>query len=679
MTAPPDSILFAAPRPHTRVGTLVERGNILWLPVLAPDSADSRFVLQRLDARSGRAPAVGPSLPGSSCGLVPLRGGGLLLVTVEATAGRRQLMSRRGTEDGRTWEAPVLVSDRQAEPILGTSRPIVLGDGTILVAIVWRDADSTTTVVCHATRNQGTSWSTMGMLQAGDVHHASLAQLDDEQVLMVIDPAGQLESRVSPDMGRTWSESRSLGIAALPSGFAVARSAASKDLAIAWTDPAPDSTVAMPSLQALRVAISNDGGTTWGWPNTLVLWPGRVPVMPTLALDERGLALAFVDATPTWVPEPRDRVVCLVVGQAGLGTPRTVESERAIYGLDPAAARATLRIVCAHTLARPPGPRRLFVEGYFMRTQVAAHTIFDSLPRENPEWFDAGAGLARALDWADELVASQDTTGYWATGYGAVFLADMAAALGIFPALEPYAGDERLARYENAARRFAEALVQDHMLLPSGACGVGWWGTVIPRSRRRASRAPYLVSTALAGIELHAWLYRRSGRTEDRDQALRSLDYTLAQIQPDGSLPLGPRVPGRPREGRMTSASYVHEGWIAADVLLGDADVLARLRTALRPHVDWLLHEQDPDGRWVGESEGEFARTAGILDFLMWYDERCESRPDVRQAVRRAGRLLVDPSQWSTIELFHAGNHHEVQRALAGRALAALSRERFAL
>src|SRR6185503_13703322 len=109
----------------------------------------------------------------------------------------------------------------------------------------------------------------------------------------------------------------------------------------------------------------------------------------------------------------------------------------------------------------------------------------------------------------------------------------------------------------------------DAMLLPSGAVGIGWPGSFIPRAPRRERRDPYLVSTALAGIELHAWLFHRGGRVEDRDRARSALDFTLAALHPDGSLPGGPMV-ASDTEGSFVAASYVEEGWIAADVLLRD-------------------------------------------------------------------------------------------------------------
>jgi len=235
------------------------------------------------------------------------------------------------------------------------------------------------------------------------------------------------------------------------------------------------------------------------------------------------------------------------------------------------AARDALRILCAHTINRPPANRPLFVDGYFMRALARAHAVFDSLPAENPEWFDPKAGLETALQWGDELVQKQDSLGYFPIGYGAIYLADMAAALGIFPALEPYAGEERLRRYEACARRFASAMERDGMVLQSGAIGIGWPGTYI-RVRRRARHDPYLVSTALAGIELYGWLYHREGKPADRDKALRALDFTLSQLQPDGTFPRSVMIQGK-TESHITAAAYVQEGWMAADVLLNDPQV----------------------------------------------------------------------------------------------------------
>ena len=126
-------------------------------------------------------------------------------------------------------------------------------------------------------------------------------------------------------------------------------------------------------------------------------------------------------------------------------------------------------------------------------------------------------------------------------------------------------------------------------------------------------------------------------------------------------------------EGALRTVAYVQEGWMAADRYLADATVLPKLRRALRPHVDWLLSLQKPDGTWDGKGEGTFGRTPGIVNFLLWYEQRCESRPDVRRAIALAAATWTNPDRWEAAGLLRPGEHQEVQRALAGRTLAALA------
>ena len=152
-----------------------------------------------------------------------------------------------------------------------------------------------------------------------------------------------------------------------------------------------------------------------------------------------------------------------------------------------------------------------------------------------------------------------------------------------------------------------------------------------------------------------------------RQRALKALAYTLGAIQSDGSLPSTVRG-----EGVYTVAAYVQEGWMAADLLLDDPEILTRLRQALPPHVAWLLRTQKSDGAWESSVPGDFARTPGIVDFLIWYDQRCESRNDVRAAVQRASRILIEPKRWQAHGLSEAGDTTEIMRALCGRPLAAL-------
>ena len=591
---------------------------------------------------------------------------------LEVSGGRDSLFAvflRRTDKPGGPWAPPVRLSSRTGRSVdLGVPR--LLRAGKVLLPVVWDEREKT--LGLYASMDSGVRWSEVATQSWPELEAPALAEVEAGRLLLVAPRGGELVACESDDGGVTWSAWRGLGIAAAPTGIALAP-AGPATLALAWTDPLPDTTQAPPALQALRLSFSTDAGATWKPPTPLVLRPGRLPVTPALLADGERLVAAWAERAPTGSPES-SRIVCLGFGRRELQEPAPVASAEARYGIDPAAARASLALLCAHTLGLPEEPRWLFVEGYLMRGLAAAAAVFASYPGETPEWFDTRACGERALAWADSLAARQDKVGYWSIGYGAVFIADIAAALAIFPALESRAGEEQLRRWEAAARRFVTALEEDEMILPSGAFGIGWPGSAIPRVRLRASRVPYLVSTALAGIELHAWLARRSGSAADRERALRALDWTLAQVQKDGGLPRGPGI-GDDREGALVTAAYVQEGWMAADLLLGGREVRSRLRAVLPRHVQWLLRQQRPDGSWDSGADGEFARTPACVNFLVWYDRRVESRADVREAIRRAGLRLVDQQQWPATGLFAVGNHHEVLRAHAGRVLAALGRE----
>lgn len=352
-------------------------------------------------------------------------------------------------------------------------------------------------------------------------------------------------------------------------------------------------------------------------------------------------------------------------GAAGLGGPPVVcAAERNPYVRDVDEARKALTTLSQRTLSRPTRATRLFVEGYYMRSLVAASEVLQP---------DPPAGVELALAFADSLVSKQMPHGYWTIGYGTSWLADMGAALGIFPALEGHADSTRMRRYQGTAERFVQAMVRDNLITKSGAIGFGW--PVDETGLVRAWRSdvgwaddPYLISTALVGIELQAWLYHRTGDAAYRDRATAALEYTLSEIESDGSLPTVVRG-----EGPYTVAAYVQEGWMAADLLLQDSAVHERLCRALPVHVDWLLRGQQKDGTWQSSIRGDFARTPGIVDFLVWYDQRCESRRDVQRAVQRASALYVKPEKWEARDKLDTEDTREILRALLGRPLAALA------
>jgi len=194
------------------------------------------------------------------------------------------------------------------------------------------------------------------------------------------------------------------------------------------------------------------------------------------------------------------------------------------YAANREAATSALRALSVHTLQRPQRSPRLFVEAYAMRGLVAAHAALGSTPEGITDQYDTRDGLLRAVDYADSLVLRQTFLGYWPLGYHAQYWADMAAAVGLFPALEPYVDAERLQRYERAAEKFMKGLGRDHMLLAAGAVGVGRTIVHDPLGQNRPDYRPYLVSTALAGISVRAWLFHRTHREEYRRARIHAVE-----------------------------------------------------------------------------------------------------------------------------------------------------------
>lgn len=606
-----------------------------------------------------------------------VRDGGLVLVhTIAAPESGVQIVLRHGDARARAWsDVHVLANDAR----LNAGRLVRTPDGAFVIPLV-RPAG----VACLTSTDDGRTWRETALLHFAGVSDAVLAPVSDAHWMIVMRREGAFARSISDDAGRTWTEPAPLEqLPAAAASLALARDAGR--VVFAWTDAGPDTTVALPAMQALRASVTQDRGATWTPPRLLALRPGRVPLAPALVVRGSRLGAAFVEASgPRTTTETLDvtgRIVGMSYDFEALHAPTTSSDDS-----DRRAAVDALRLLCAHTLQRPPAARKLFVEGYFARGLAAAARVLAE-PGNQVEWFDPQEASAFAERFAAQLVAHQDETGYWSLGYGAIFLADMGATLGLFTTLDVLprglAGPEpgpRLPTYPpatlariDAARRFVAAMEQDGMLLANGAVGIGWPGSFVPRVRQRASHAPYLVSTALAGIETCAWLWMRTGEEVFRTRALEALNYTLAQLGPDGALTV---TPGR--DGPFATAAYVQEGWIAADVMLADPARL-RLQAALPPHVDWLLRTQRTDGTWDSGADGEFARTPAILNFLMWYDERFGARPDVRAAIRRASRVLLSPDEWYAHGLTRAGNHHDVQRTHSLRALVALASGHFTL
>lgn len=481
---------------------------------------------------------------------------------------------------------------------------------------------------------------------------------------------------ISRDAGATWSPFDTLAtLPRLDVEIAFAATPADDGVSIAWTETPPDLALVEPGVWALRLAhVAWPGDAGAPLPALELLPPlawraAAVPGDPALLdLGEQGLIAWF---TTRAVGDAKSAAAEIVWRPRKRPAAPAAPPDARIDDLRPDALIAT-DLWVQHTLGRPKPSRRLFIESYAMRGLVAAHTAFAPLdPRARRSFVgDTERGLAQARAYAESLLAKQDANGYWSLGYDAKYVADMAVAIGLYAALTPHVDAATGQRYVDSAQRFITGLRSDGLVHADGSVGVGWTKAAAHPDSHRLQDS-YVVSTALAGIAAHGWLYARTGDAEDRLAAEKALDYTLAMLAPDGSV--AAFTQGTLTEGRHWSATYVQEGWMAADRYLEDARVRAKLRRVLPAHVDWLVRTQNADGTWGDRAAFETTRTVAILDFLVWYDQRCDVRSDVRAAIRRGAAALVDPTRWLEAGMLYHGNQEDAQRVLAARSLVALA------
>jgi hypothetical protein len=638
--------------------------------------ADPSARIDILELETGRAEANARStgntttalcrLVGSFIGREPrltaLQVDRLVLVLREPQSEGGELLVARGIAPGATeWRPPGRVTSLALDDLELCGRLLLTSRGTLVLPTLWKTAQADSHEVrCFLSKDGGASWSDGSRLRNARGGEPTAAALGETKTAVVFGASADLVAHESMDDLSSSGTMLELPVAGQSSSCRIIRSATG--LAIIWIEANADSMLAPPFVPSLRCAISADEGASWQPSRALPLRPGCTTELRAGVVYDGTLAF-LVDQSCSMLHS----FVCIGWNPPARGALRTTPIHSP-YTQDSESARLALRVLATHTMERRSRSPRLFVEAYFMRALVAAAGALADEKSGGFTWFPPEMAVQRAVDWADSLVAMQGWNGFWKLGYPAEWYADMAAAVGLFPALEASVDTVRAGRYERAAARFLRGLERQNMIFSNGAVGIGR-SFAINRHHMagRTQREPYLVSTALAGIAVSAWLYKRTGEESYRDRALAALDYTLSQITDDGFAEAAAR-----REGSLRVAAYVEEGWMAADKFLDDPDLRSRLHESLRPHVEWLLRVQRSDGAWDGGEPGGFARTPAIIDFLIWYDQAGEPRDDVRRAVVRASAAFHDPDSWRTWGLFRADEDHEVLRALAGRPLAAL-------
>jgi hypothetical protein len=367
---------------------------------------------------------------------------------------------------------------------------------------------------------------------------------------------------------------------------------------------------------------------------------------------------------------------------------------------DCAVTRRELRELCDYVAQNKRDMPTIFVAGCYMRTLVAGYQIL---------------GHRRYLDIAlahgDGLLAKQMPNGYWGTGYGNIYLADTANALGEILALDKHADPARRAKYFAALKRLVEAIERDKLIRPSGALGTGFRarpdGTIL-----RLYEDDYTVSSALVGGETLIWMYAKTHEEKYRQWGWNAVNWVLGTIREDGVIPYilpgeyaDPKVKGDLENDfnlwdrlRYTNVTYVGEGILSFDLHCGRPAWQAALRRKFKPVIEFVLRTQNADGSWGNTKPmlrpatnrspwnkrpfPDRRRSAGAVNVLTWWYNHVEKDPRALAAVRKFDRYITNPANAADFGMLHRRppvtttipqplhTDEDVATALTGRAIA---------
>ncbi len=347
--------------------------------------------------------------------------------------------------------------------------------------------------------------------------------------------------------------------------------------------------------------------------------------------------------------------------------------------------RELLKNLCDYIVKNKSTYPTIYIGGYYMRDLVDGYEIFGNRRYLNT-----------AIAYGDYLLKRQMPGGFWASGYGTVYLADTGSALGLFIALYNHVDPGRQREYRQAVQRYINSIDKDGMILKNGALGTGW-KHVKDGVMSAPIRDQYTLSSALTGSEIFTWMYHVTKQDKYREVAYHALRWVLSTMRGDGNIPYilaeegaNWNERGNPKNdynlwqnSTYGTAAYVGEGILSFDLHCANPVWQAWIEKAVKPNIEFLLRTQLPDGTWskLGRTSWDRTRSPGIANYLIWYYEHVDRDSRVARAVRRFDAFIINPKKGQSYGLLNEGakpysrasaNAFNTVTSLTARALAGM-------
>lgn len=297
----------------------------------------------------------------------------------------------------------------------------------------------------------------------------------------------------------------------------------------------------------------------------------------------------------------------------------------------------------------------IFINGNLARVLVCTYEITgeESYLREAIAWCDYFVDTANPI----RTSKGNDAVWWWDVGTTNLYLADTGTAVHALFKTYPHVDDDRKQKYLDTFRKFylliAEGTDGDPMdrgQAPSpgwilregkdaGAFGVGYW-------KGHLETRAYTVSTACAGAQACAALYKLTGDEVYRNTALDAAHWLLGEFNQAGEIPY--RIGGTVvKEFVFQGIHYSLEGLLTSWLYLDDEGYRNALEKAAPKIMEFILSSQNESGYWGTEREYDGQRSAFLAHFLNWYHENVDSDPRAEAAAARFVSHVLNPDNTS--------------------------------